>query len=347
MRIQSPGSPPSLKRQCCCLVVIFQWIDGQFQADWQGTQHYTHPNSVRQSLKYRGLQKKILPLLNIQHGLHTWTPHKASLWIKVTGLLFVSLLSMSYIHVLPELLFFIPLTLFFAISSFCLARRCGTKPLHWLQELIHQHRGEGRAEEAVQLCQQRFNTCQFALWRSSQHNHLSCVLKINSSLQQMMVLHIGDSLSLMPATAVHLFFVATVSGGLAIWNLFISEVLQEGGSRVLLQEWVELCPHHCCLPICDNLDLRHLSKAKQEVCSCRRISSGHPSQAVTLKWLTVYYLHSPAFLVLVFELLGAELFPMPGKHSSFTHKQIPCLLITVLLPQRIWDRERLRDKSDK
>lgn len=163
-----------------------------------------------------------------------------------------------------------------------------------------------------------------------------------------MVLHIGDSLSLMPANAVHLFFVATVSGGLAIWNLFISEVLQEGGSRVLLQEWVELCPHHCCLPICDNLDLHHLSKAKQEVCSCRRISSGHPSQAVTLKWLTVYYLHSPAFLVLVFELLGAELFPMPGKHSSFTHKQIPCLLNNCTTStQRLWDRERLRDKSDK
>lgn len=245
MWIQSPGSPPSLERQCCCLVVIFQWIDGQFQADWQGTQHYTHPNSVRQSLKYRGLQEKISPLLNIQHGLHTQTPHKASLWIKVTGLLFVSLLSMSckYSHLTWTSLLHISDTIF-AISSFCLASWCGTKPLHWLQELIRQHRGEGRAEEAVQLCQQRFNTCQFALWRSSQHNHLSCVLKINSSLQQMMVLHIGDSLSLMPANAVHLFLVATVSGGLAIWNLFISEVLQEGGSRVLLQRWVGLYNAH-------------------------------------------------------------------------------------------------------
>lgn len=143
MQIQSPGSPPSLERQCCCLVVIFDWIDGQFQADWQGTQHYTHPNSVRQSLKDRGLQKKILPLLNIQHGLHTWTPHKASSCIKVTGHLFVSLLSMSckYSCLIWTSLLHTSDT-FFAISSFCLACRCGTKPLHWLQGLIRQHRRE-------------------------------------------------------------------------------------------------------------------------------------------------------------------------------------------------------------
>lgn len=84
------------------------------------------------------------------------------------------------------------------------------------------------------------------------------------------------------------------------------------------------CPNHCCLHIFDYFNPYDLPQVKRFVLA-GRIQSGHPSKAEIPKPLMVCYLLSPDFPVLVFELLGAEISPMPGKHFSFSHKQIPGL----------------------